>query len=104
MRGEVYRLKPRAGARGHEQTGARYGVVVQSDHLPLSTWLMAPTSTRARATSYRPTISVAGTPTRVLVEQLSSVDPFTFAEPVAHLAHREMHEINHALAMVLGLD
>ena len=47
MRGEVYRLRAPRRARGYEQTGPRYAVVVQSDQLPLSTLLVAPTSTTA---------------------------------------------------------
>ncbi|WP_139811621.1 type II toxin-antitoxin system PemK/MazF family toxin, partial [Mycobacterium avium] len=54
MRGEVFRLRAPRPARGHEQSGSRYAVVVQSDQLPLSTWLVAPTSTSARAASFRP--------------------------------------------------
>ncbi|HEX8157242.1 MAG TPA: type II toxin-antitoxin system PemK/MazF family toxin [Solirubrobacteraceae bacterium] len=42
-------------ARGHEQHGARYAVVVQADELlGLSTVLVSPTSTRARAATFRP--------------------------------------------------
>jgi mRNA-degrading endonuclease toxin of MazEF toxin-antitoxin module len=41
VRGEVFRLRAPRGSRGHEQSGPRYAVVVQSDQLPLSTWLVA---------------------------------------------------------------
>lgn len=54
MRGEIFRLKAPRNSRGDEQSGARYGVVVQSDLLPLSTWLVAPTSTSARRASCVP--------------------------------------------------
>ena len=37
MRGDVYQLRSPRGTRWHEQRGARYAVVVQSDDLPLST-------------------------------------------------------------------
>ena len=47
MRGEVYRLPARG--KGHEQRGRRYAVVIQPDWLTLSTWIVAFTSTRARA-------------------------------------------------------
>jgi mRNA interferase MazF len=51
-------------------------VIVQADEfLDLSTTLVAPTSTAARPTSFRPTINVGGTDTRVLVEQTVVVDP-----------------------------
>src|SRR5699024_11443114 len=71
VRGDIYELKAPKNARGHEQTGARYAVLVQSDDLPLSTWLIAPTSTGRRATSFRPEISIGDTMTRILVEQRS---------------------------------
>jgi len=35
-------------------------VVVQSDLLPLSTWLVAPTSMSARAATFRPQVEIDG--------------------------------------------
>jgi mRNA interferase MazF len=76
VRGEVFRLPVPPAARGHEQRGTRYAVVLQADEfLDLSTTLVAPTSTTARPTSFRPTIDIDGTDTRVLVEQTVVVDP-----------------------------
>src|SRR5882757_199615 len=43
MRGDVYQLKGPRDTRGHEQRGSRHAVVVRSDLLPLSMWLVAPT-------------------------------------------------------------
>ena len=77
VRGDLYRLKAPKDIRGHEQAGSRYAVVVQSDDLPLSTWIIALTSTGRQAASFRPEIQVDGTKTRVLVEQLTVVDPQT---------------------------
>ena len=85
MRGEVYRLRSARGARGHEQTRDRYAVVVQSDLLPLSTWLVAPTSTGARTATFRPEVSIEGRATRVLAEQTSAVDPQRLGESAGHL-------------------
>ena len=104
MRGEVYRLRATRDSRGHEQRGHRYAVVVQSDLLPLSTWLVAPTSTSARAASFRPEIELNGQPTRVLVEQTAAVDPSRLGDSVGRLALHEMTEIDDALRLVLGLD
>jgi mRNA interferase MazF len=74
--GEVFRLPAPRDTRGREQRGARYAVIVQADEfLDLSTTLVAPTSTRARSASFRPTITVGGQETRVLVEQTTVVDP-----------------------------
>ena len=75
MRGEVFRLRAARDVRGSEQAGTRYGVVVQSNALPLSTMLVAPTSTSARPASFRPEVYVDGQRTRVLVEQTAAVDP-----------------------------
>ena len=61
VRGEVFRLPALRGARGHEQRGARYAVVVQADEfLGLSTVLVSPTSMSAQPASFRPTITLEG--------------------------------------------
>lgn len=104
MRGEVYRLKAPRDARGHEQRGQRYAVVVQSDLLPLSTWLVAPTSTSARPASFRPEIELDGQLTRVLVEQTAAVDPSRLGDLAGRLALHELNEVDHALRIVLGLE
>jgi mRNA interferase MazF len=103
VRGEVYRLRSPRGARGHEQVGVRYAVVVQSDLLPLSTWLVAPTSTSARAATFRPEVSVGGRTTRVLAEQTAAIDPQRLGESVGHLTFEELHRLDAALRLVLSL-
>lgn len=103
MRGDVHRLRASRETRGHEQQGARLAVVVQSDLLPLSTCLVAPTSTAARPASFRPEIEVAGLMTRILVEQTTAVDPQRLGDRVGRLALHEMTELNDALHTVLGL-
>jgi mRNA interferase MazF len=104
VRGEVVRLTAPRRARGHEQKGARPGVVVQADELlDLSTVLIAPTSRSATAATFRPTIEVAGTPTRVLTDQLRVVDAQAVKGRLGHLSHGEMAALDDALALVLGL-
>lgn len=105
MRGDLYRLKAPKGVHGHEQAGARYAVVVQSDDLPLSTWIVAPTSTGRRPASFRPEIEVAGVKTRVMVEQLTAIDPERrLGEFVGRLDTGEMRAVDVALRAVLELD
>jgi mRNA interferase MazF len=99
----VYRLRTPRGARGHEQAGVRYAVVVQSDLLPLSTWLVAPTSTSARAATFRPEVVIDGRPTRVLAEQTSAVDPQRLSDSAGHLTFEELRRVDAALRLVLGL-
>ena len=65
VRGEVFRLRSPRGSKGHEQSGPRCAVVLQSDHLALSTWLVAPTSTSALAASSRPEVELLGRQRRV---------------------------------------
>jgi mRNA interferase MazF len=103
VRGDVFELKAARDARGHEQSGNRYAVVVQSDLLPLSTWLVAPTSTSARPTSFRPEIEVNGKTTLVLVEQTAAVDPERLGCQVGHLSLGEMMDVDQALKVVLHL-
>jgi mRNA interferase MazF len=103
VRGDVYRLKAPRDARGHEQRGNRYAVVVQSGLLPLSTWLVAPTSTSARPTSFRPEIEIQGKTTPVLVEQTAAVDPERLGELVGHLTRHELTAVDDALRIVLHL-
>lgn len=90
--------------RGHEQRGARYAIVVQATELELSTVLVAPTSRRALATSFRPEVVVGGTRTRVLAEQVRAVDRGRLGRAVGRLSSEEMHGVDRALATVLGLD
>ena len=103
MRGEVFALRAPRQTRGHEQSASRLAVVVQSDLLPLSTWLVAPTSTSARAASFRPEIEVRGQLTRVLVEQTAAIDPGRLGESVGYLATDEMRQVDAALRLVLSL-
>lgn len=101
--GEIHELRLPKGL-GHEQQGRRYGVVVQSDALlPRSVVLLAPTSTSARAASFRPTVDVAGKSTRVLVEQLGAVDVSRLGDVVGHLTQEEQWGVDVALATVLDL-
>jgi len=105
MRGDAYRLRASRAAQGHEQQGERYGVVLQSDDLPLSTLLVAPTSTSARPTGFRPAIEIDGTRTLVLVEQTAAVDAETrLAEFAGRVSPQEMAAIDRALLSVFGLD
>lgn len=104
VRGEVFHLPPPRGARGREQRGARYAVVVQADEfLGLSTTLVSPTSASARPASFRPAITVRGRETRVLVEQTAVVDPQRLGESAGRLGSDELRAVDEALALILAL-
>lgn len=104
VRGEIFRLSALRTARGHEQRGARYAVVVQADEfLDLSTVLVSPTSASARAASFRPTITLDGQETRVLVEQTTVVDPERLGRSAGRLDADGLRAVDEALTLVLGL-
>ncbi len=105
VRGDLYRLRAPKDVRGHEQAGTRFAVVVQSDDLPLSTWVVAPTSIGRREATFRPEIEIDGVRTRVMVEQLTVVDPETrLGQFAGRLGAAELRAVNAALMTVLGLD
>ena len=104
VRGEIFRLPPPRAARGHEQRGARYAVIVQADEfLDLSTTLVAPTSTSARPASFRPVVDLDGTETRVLVEQTTVIDPQRLGRSAGRLDPDEVRALDEALSLLLGL-
>jgi mRNA interferase MazF len=104
QRGDVVELRLPRGV-GHEQQGRRLGVIVQSDAmLPRSVVLVAPTSTSARAASFRPELDVDGRRTRVLVEQVGAVDVDRLGDHVRRVTIEEQWQIDAALLTVLGLD
>lgn len=102
-RGDVYELRPPRRA-GHEQQGRRFGVIVQADALlPRSVVLVAPTSRRARAATFRPELVIEGETTTVLVEQVGAVDVNRLGDHVGLASPDEMWGIDESLLTVLGL-
>ena len=103
VRGEVFRFRDPSGSRDSEQ-GSRYVVVVQADELlALSTVLISPTSTEAPPRTFRPTIELGGPPTLILVEQTMAVSPNRLGACAGRLSAGELHDLDTALALVLGL-
>ena len=103
-RGDVYELRLPKGV-GREQRGRRLGIIVQSDAmLPRSVVLVAPTSTRARAASFRPQALIDGERTRILVEQVGAVDVNRLGKRVGRITVDEQWDVDFALLTVLGLD
>ena len=79
-------------------------MIVQADEfLDLSTTLVAPTSTGARPTTFRPTITLDGRQTRVIVEQTTVVDPQRLGRSAGRLDASELSAVDEALALILGI-
>lgn len=103
LRGDIHEFRPPRGT-GHEQSGRRYGVIVQATELlPRSVILVAPTSLSARPASFRPEIELFGKTIRVLVEQVGAVDAGRLGDMVGRVSPEQQWGIDEALATVLGL-
>ncbi|MDF2752633.1 MAG: putative prevent-host-death protein putative antitoxin of system, putative pemK domain, partial [Gaiellaceae bacterium] len=64
---------------------------------------VSPTSTSAHPASFRPTITLDGAQTRVLVEQTTVVDPQRLGRSAGRLDANELRAVDEALMLVLGL-
>jgi mRNA interferase MazF len=104
VRGDIHRLRAPRDARGSEQQGARYAVVVQSDNLMLSTVLVAPTSRSAPPRIFRPTIAIDDEQTQVLIEQTAAVAAERLGDYVGRVSYEELTRIDGALRLALELD
>ena len=103
MHGDLFRLRPGKDSAGHEQRGPRYAVAIQSDGILLSTLIVAPTSTSAQAAIFRPEIEMDGTRTRVLVDQMRSVDASRLGDFAGRLDAVEIGEVDRAVRLMLGV-
>lgn len=102
IRGAVYRIDL-GRPRGHEQGGKRFGLVVSPTDSPLSVVTVVPTSTSAGASVHRPELEIAGAATRLLVDQIRSIDiDYLVGDPVDYLTRDELAEVELALAHYLG--
>ena len=104
IRGAVYRIDLGL-ARGHEQHGKRLGLVVSPSDSPLSVVTVVPTSTSAGASVHRPEVEIAGRRTRMLVDQIRSIDiDHLVGEPVDYLVRDELAAVELAIAHYLGVQ
>ena len=104
IRGAVYRVDL-GRPRGHAQGGKRLGLVVSPSDSPLSVVTIIPTSTSAGASVHRPELEIAGRPTRMLIDQICSIDTdYLVGDPVDYMTRDQLSEVEFALAHYLGLQ
>ncbi|MBT0769383.1 type II toxin-antitoxin system PemK/MazF family toxin [Kineosporia sp. J2-2] len=107
MRGSVHRLRRPKDALGHEQSGQRFGVVVQATRLlHLSRWLVVPTSSSDNVVPgvLRPVVDWGNGETAVLCDAMQSVDPqVRLGERVGDLTFDELRQVDRALVFLLDL-
>jgi mRNA interferase MazF len=104
IRGAVYRIDL-GHPRGHEQRGRRLGLVVSPSRSALSVVTVVPTSTSARPAVHRPELEIAGRTTRLLIDQIRSIDTdYVVGDPVDYLARDQMAQVELALSHYLGTE
>lgn len=103
FRGAIYAIKALPSARGHEQRGHRYGVIIQSERFASSLTTVAMTSTQAGDAIYRPEIVLNGEVTRVLTDQIFSLADSRLGRLVGRLNADEINALDRALMLKLGL-
>lgn len=104
IRGAVYRVDLGDAKRGHEQRVRRLGLVLSPSSMPWNVITIVPTSTTAQPAVFRPSMEINGQETRVLVDQIRSIDTdYIIGDPVHYLERDELAEVEHAVARYLGL-
>ena len=103
IRGAIYRVDL-GRPRSHEQGGKRLGLVLSPSDSPLTVATVVPTSTSAGPSVHRPEIEVAGRLTRMLVDQIRSIDlDYVVGDPVDYLTRDHLAEVELAVAHYLGV-
>ena len=104
IRGAVYPVDLGDAKRGREQRGRRLGLVISIEQSAWSTVTVIPTSTRAQPAVFRPEVVVAGRDTKVLIDQIRTVDTaYVIGELVDYLSRDDMAQVEHGLSRYLGL-
>jgi mRNA interferase MazF len=63
-----------------------------------------PTSTSAQVSVFRPEVVIAGRDTRILVDQIRTIDvAYVVGELVDYLSRDDMGHVEHSLSRYLGL-
>jgi mRNA interferase MazF len=104
IRGAVYPVDLGDAKRGHEQRGRRLGLVISIEQNAWSTVTIIPTSTSAQPAVFRPDVIIAGRDTRILIDQIRTIDTaYVTGELVDYLSRDDMAQVEHSLSRYLGL-
>jgi mRNA interferase MazF len=103
IRGAVYPIDLGDTKRGHEQRGRRLGLVISIEQDAWSTVTVLPTSSSAQASVFRPEIVIAGRETKVLIDQIRTIDTsYVVGDLVDYLSRDDMAQIEHSLSRYFG--
>ncbi|WP_019930549.1 type II toxin-antitoxin system PemK/MazF family toxin [Nocardia sp. BMG111209] len=103
IRGAAYKVDLGEAKRGHEQRGRRLGVLVSPSDWLGSTVTIVPASTSADGSVFRPLVEIDGRETRLLVDQIRTIDTDYLKDQVGNLSRDAMAELDDALGRYLGI-
>jgi mRNA interferase MazF len=104
IRGAVYPVDLGDAKRGDEQRGRRLGLVISIEQDAWSVVTIIPTSTSARASVFRPEVVIAGLETKILIDQVRTIDvSYVTGELIDYLSRDDMAQVEHGLSRYFGL-
>ena len=104
IRGAVYPIDLGDAKRGHEQRGRRLGLVISIEQDAWSTVTVLPTSTSAQASVFRPKVVIAGRETKILIDQVRTIDvSYVAGDLVDCLSRDGMAQVEHGISRYFGL-
>lgn len=104
IRGAIYPVDLGDAKRGHEQRGRRLGLVVSIEQNAWSVVTIIPASTSAEPSIFRPEVIIAGRDTKILTDQVRTIDvSYVAGELVDYLSRDDMAQVEHSLSRYLGL-
>ena len=102
--GAVYPVDLGDAKRGREQRGRRLGLVISIEQNAWSTVTILPTSTSAQAAVFRPEVVIAGRDTRILIDQIRTIDTsYVTGDLVDYLSRDDIAQVERSLSRYLGL-
>lgn len=104
IRGAVYPVDLGDAKRSHEQRGRCLGLVISIEQTAWSTVTMIPASASAQSSVFRPEVVIAGRETRILIDQIRTIDvSYVVGEVVDYLSRDDMAQVEHGLSRYFGL-
>jgi mRNA interferase MazF len=104
LRRAVYPVDLGDAKRGHEQRGRCLGLVISIEQGAWSTVTIIPASTSAQASVFRPEVVIAGRDTKILVDQIRTIDvSYITGELVDYLPRDDMAQVEHGMSRYFGL-
>jgi mRNA interferase MazF len=100
----VYPIDFGDAKRGHEQQGRRLDLAISIEDDAWSTVTVLPTSTSAQASVFRPEVVIAGRETKILIDQVRTIDvSYVAGDLVDYLTRDDIAQVERSLSRYFGL-